>query len=140
MKYQILSERTAPGYAVKINHPKDVLPILKRYRKHKQELFLATTLDANHQVINTRIISIGLVNRTVVHPREVFADAITDRAVAIILSHNHPSGNVDPSLEDHEVTARMKKAGEILGINILDHVIIGNAGDDYYSFEEHSQM
>lgn len=139
MRYQIISERSA-GYAVKIKHPQDVVPILKRYRKQKQEVFIVITLDAAHQVICTRIISVGLVNRTVVHPREIFAPSISDRACAVILAHNHPSGSTDPSPEDHEVTRRMKEAGEILGIKVLDHVIISGSGSEYYSFEEHRQM
>lgn len=138
MRYQIISERSA-GYAVKIKHPQDVVPILKRYRKQKQEVFIVITLDGAHQVICTRIVSVGLVNRTVVHPREVYAPAISDRSVAVILAHNHPSGSLEPSPEDHEVTRRMKDAGEILGITVLDHIILGK-GSDYYSFQEQGQM
>ena len=81
-----------------------------------------------------RIVSIGLINRTIVHPREVYADAIVDRATAIIVCHNHPSGNLEPSDEDTAVTGQLKEAGEILGIKLLDHVIFAVSG--YYSFLE----
>ena len=76
----------------------------------------------------------GILNRTIVHPREVFAEPITKRAAAIIVAHNHPSGNVDPSPEDREITNRLKAAGETLGIPLLDHIIFGVKG--YFSFVE----
>ena len=138
MKYQYLSERSA-NYSIKVTNPKDVLPVLRRYRNYKQEAFLCITLDGSHNIITVRIISIGLLNRTLVHPREVFADAITDRAAAIILAHNHPSGNVEPSEEDIQITKRMKDAGSILGIEILDHIIIGKILD-YFSFLEEGKI
>jgi DNA repair protein RadC len=76
----------------------------------------------------------GLVNRTIVHPREVYADPLTDRASSIIVAHNHPSGNVDPSPEDRDITKRLKEAGEILGIPILDHLVFSS--ESFYSFLE----
>ena len=134
MKYQFLSERSA-NYSIKVTNPKDVLPVLRRYRNYKQEAFICITLDGAHQVITVRIISIGTINRTLVHPREIFAGAINDRAAAIILCHNHPSGNTEPSTEDIEITDRIKSAGKIMGIEILDHIILGKV-PDYYSFLE----
>ena len=80
------------------------------------------------------MVSVGLVNKTQVHPREVFADPITDRASAIIVAHNHPSGGIAPSKEDVEITAQLKAAGETLGIKLLDHIIFNQK--DYYSFLE----
>ena len=138
MKYQYLSERKEK-YSIKVTNPKDLLPALRRYRNYKQEAFLCITLDGSHNIITVRIISIGLLNRTLVHPREVFVGAIEDRAAAIILCHNHPSGNVEPSEEDIQITKRMKDAGEILGIAILDHIIIGKI-PDYYSFLESGKI
>ncbi len=80
----------------------------------------------------------GLVNKTQVHPREVFADPLTDRAAAIIIAHNHPTGNVTPSKDDVEITRGLKTAGETLGIRVLDHIIFSRRG--YYSFLENNEL
>jgi len=118
----------------KIKQPSDILPALQKYVKRKQEEFIVVTLDGVHSIIKVRSITKGLVNKTVLHPREVFRPAIQDNATAIILAHNHPSGNVDPSAEDGAVTKRLRAAGEILGIAVLDHLIVGSRG--YYSYLE----
>jgi DNA repair protein RadC len=76
--------------------------------------------------------------QTLVHPREVFADPLADRAAAVVAAHNHPSGNVEPSSEDREITDRLYRAGEVLGIPLLDHVIFGSRG--YYSFLEEGEL
>jgi DNA repair protein RadC len=136
MIYQIVSERHAPAY--KIGGPGDAFSVLKRYASAKTERFIVITLDGAHQVKATRIISMGLVNRTIVHAREVFYPAITDHAVAIIIAHNHPSGLLEPSSEDFDITRRLSDAGELLGIPVLDHVIISKSG--YYSLVEHGLM
>ena len=85
-------------------------------------------------MIETRIITVGLLNHSLVHPREVFADAIADRAASVILIHNHPSGSVEPSPQDLAVTDQIARAGEILGIPVLDHLIV--AKDGYTSMKE----
>ena len=85
-------------------------------------------------MLHIRVVSVGLVNRTIVHPREVFADPLKDRAAAVICCHNHPSGNTTPSPEDREVTKTLKEAGETLGIQLLDHIIFSDRG--YFSFLE----
>ena len=85
--------------------------------------------------MEVRVITIGLVDQSHVHPREVFSDVIVDRASAVIIAHNHPSGQLDPSREDAEVTQRIKVAGDILGIELLDHIVFTQEG--YYSFAEH---
>lgn len=136
MIYELVSERHAPPY--KVSRPQDIYTVLKRYANARTERFLCLTLDGAHQVIKANIISIGLVNRTVVHPREVFYPAIIQNACAVILSHNHPSGCLDPSPEDREITDRLRQASEVLGIALLDHVIIGRTG--YYSFVEHGLL
>ncbi len=87
-----------------------------------------------NEVITTRVVSVGLVNKTQAHPREVFADSITDRASAIIVAHNHPSGKLVPSKEDIEMTVQLKAGGETLGIRLLDHIIFNRM--NYYSFLE----
>lgn len=122
----------------RIGFPKDVLPLISHYSDRKQEYFLCLSLNGAHEVLALRVVSIGLVNRALVHPREVFADPLSDRAAAVVIAHNHPSGNTDPSSEDRQVTDKIKKASEVLGINLLDHIIF--SGDGYYSFLEHGQI
>ena len=122
----------------RITHPAEVLPVIQHYADRKQEHFLCVSLNGAHEVIACRVVSIGLVNRTVVHPREVFADPLTDRAAAVVVAHNHPSGNVQPSPDDRDVTARLRSAGDILGVSVLDHIVFGTRG--YYSFLEHGEL
>lgn len=119
----------------KIESPSDIFSYVRHYSSHQQEHFIAIMLNGNHEVIGSKVITIGLLNRTVVHPREVFAPAIEMRAAAIAIVHNHPSGNLEPSEEDKLITNRLVDAAKIVGIQILDHVIFSNIG--YYSFLEH---
>lgn len=98
------------------------------------ECFQVLLLDAKHRPVREVRVSTGILNGSLVHPREVFAPAIAERAAAVILVHNHPSGDPTPSREDREVTGRIRTAGEILGIPVLDHVIIGDC--TFYSFRE----
>lgn len=123
---------------LKISFPADVLPLIRHYADRKQEHFICVSLNGSNEVIAERVISIGLVSKTQVHPREVFADSITDRASAIIVAHNHPSGGVDPSKEDIAITKQLKSAGEILGIKLLDHIIFNHK--IHYSFLENSDL
>ncbi len=118
----------------RIRMPTDVLPTIRHYADRDQELFLCLALNGANEILSSRVISIGLVNRTLVHPREVFAEAITLKSTSIIVAHNHPSGCLEPSGEDKEVTRRLKAAGEILGIVLLDHLIFSQTG--YFSFVE----
>lgn len=119
---------------LKISFPPDVLPLIRHFGDRKQEHFICISLNGANEVIAHRVVSVGLVNKTQVHPREVFADPITDRASAIIVAHNHPSGELKPSKEDTEITKQLKAAGETLGIKLLDHIIFNQK--DYYSFLE----
>ena len=123
---------------VKISFPPDVLPIIRHYADRKQEHFICVSLNGANEVITSRVVSVGLVNKTQAHPREVFADPITDRASAVIVAHNHPSGELKPSGEDIEVTLQLKSAGEMLGIRLLDHIIFNHK--EHYSLLEHEQM
>ncbi len=122
----------------RIRVPADVLPVVQHYADRKQELFIAVSLNGAHEVIASRVISIGLVNRTLVHPREVYADAVVDRAAALVAAHNPPSGRVEPSSEDREVTRKLAQAGETLGIRLLDHIVFTT--DAYYSFLENAEL
>lgn len=111
-----------------ISSPGDIGSLLDEYRFKKQEYFLLVTLDGAHQVIEVREITVGLVNRSLAHPREVFRPAIADSAAAIVVAHNHPSGSIEVSTEDKEVTRRLVDAGELIGIPLLDHVIVSKRG------------
>ena len=113
---------------------RDVIPLIEEYRHAKQEHFLSLTLDGSGYLIQRRIVTIGTLNSSLVHPREGFAPAIEERAASIIVAHNHPSGSVQPSQEDHNVTRRLRQSGELLGIPLLDHIIISSAGE--VSFKE----
>lgn len=119
---------------MKIETPADVLPLIRHYGDRKQEHFISVTINGANEVINVRVVSIGLIDRTPVHPREVFADAVVDRASGIIVAHNHPAGRLEPSSLDTEVTQQLKKAGELMGIPLLDHIIFNRNG--YFSFLE----
>ena len=118
-----LGRRVFMPRGTRIRSPQDAFAAVRHVGDRNQEHFLVLTLNGAHELIRANLVSIGLVNRTVIHPREVYAPALEDRAAAIIVAHNHPSGNVDPSLDDEEVTDRLKEAGEILGIRLLDHVV-----------------
>lgn len=123
---------------LKISFPADVLPLIRHYADRKQEHFICVSINGAKEVIKSRVVSVGLVNKTQVHPREVFADPITDWASAIIVAHNHPAGSLTPSNKDIEITKQLKSAGETLGIRLLDHIIFNHKG--YYSFLEHSGL
>ena len=112
--------------------------LLAPYSTEQQEHFIVITLDGAHKVKNSRVVSKGILNRTLVHPREVFRCAILDNAAAIVIAHNHPSGVLDPSPDDLEVTQRLRKAGDIIGIEIIDHIIFGFGG--YRSMHEHGEL
>jgi DNA repair protein RadC len=97
-----------------------------RFRGKKKEYVIALLLDGKNRVIREVPISEGSLNQSIVHPREVFNPAVRDSAAAIILVHNHPTGDPSPSREDLELTRRLKEAGELMGIRVLDHLIIGD--------------
>ena len=107
-----------------IDTPEKAVAQLADIRDKKQEYFVCLTLDGANRLIAKRIITIGTLTASLVHPREVFADAITDRAASIIVAHNHPSGSLVSSTADQEVTARLKQTGVLLGVPLIDHVIV----------------
>jgi DNA repair protein RadC len=98
------------------------------------ELFLAVLLDVKHRPVGERRVSAGILDGSLIHPREVFVAAIRERAAAVILVHNHPSGDPAPSVQDREATQRLRAAGGLLGIPVVDHVIVGDGM--YFSFRE----
>ena len=119
---------------VKITCAKDVLPLVAEIAGKLQEHFVCISLNGANEVIEKRVVTIGLLNKSPVHPREVFADVIADRAAAVIFVHNHPSGELQPSEADLSIHRQLTEAGEILGIQVLDHVIVTRKG--YYSLGE----
>lgn len=123
-----LSKRYLIKQNKQISSSQDIYNELQEYKNKKQEYFLTITLDGANHIIQTRVISIGTLNRSLIHPREVFADAITDRAASIIIAHNHPSGILEASQEDILVTSRLKESAKLLGIELLDHIIISKDG------------
>jgi len=123
---------------IKIETPADLLPQIRHYADRKQEHFLCATINGANEVINIRVVSIGLIDRSPVHPREVFANAISDRACAIIVGHNHPNGPLEPSTNDLDVTRQLKAAGEVVGISLLDHIIFNRSC--YFSLLENGLL
>jgi len=119
----------------KITSPQDVSAlVMEDMRYYKKEYFKIILLDTKNKVIDIITISIGSLNSSIVHPREVFLEAVKKSSASIVLLHNHPSGEVQPSREDINITQRLIKAGEIMGIKVLDHIIIGDG--KYLSFKE----
>ena len=117
-----------------ISCPKDVFEYMADMQYLKQEQFRIVILNTKNKIVNQKIISQGTINATLVSPREVFNAAIKNMAANIILVHNHPSGDPEPSEEDKKITTMVSNAGKIIGISILDHIIIGR--NNYYSFKE----
>ena len=122
------------GIAPSITRPADAVALLTDIKEAKKEHFIAMFLNARAQLICRETVSVGSLNASLVHPREVFAPAIGSSAASVILAHNHPSSDVTPSREDIDLTRRMVQAGEIMGIEVLDHLIIG--ADRFLSMKE----
>lgn len=112
----------------------DVIPLISSLAGKKQEYFISITLNGGNRLISKRVVTIGLLDQALVHPREVFAEAIRERAAKVIVAHNHPAGDNAPSKEDIKVTENLAQAASILGIEFLDHIIITETG--YFSFRE----
>ncbi len=117
-----------------ISAPGDALSMLSDIKDQQREHFLCLYLNARNQVIHKEVVSIGSLSSAIVHPREVFRTAVSQAAASVILAHNHPSGDVSPSQDDINLTRRLVQAGEIMGIDVLDHLIIGS--DDFLSLKE----
>ncbi len=123
-----------------VTRSQDLAPLLEDYFKgHDREEMLAVLLDAKHKIIGLHTISIGSMSLSIVHPRETFKAAIVGQAAAIILAHNHPSGDPTPSQEDRQLTLRLRECGTLLGIPVLDHLVIGDAGR-YASFADRGEL
>ena len=121
-----------------IKQPPDIIPYIKHYSIEPKEHFVCISLNGAHEIIQIHVTSIGTQNKTLVHPREIFSTAVKENAAAIILCHNHPSGNCEPSAQDIETTGVLCEGSKLLGITVLDHIRI--AGDSYFSFAEHKLL
>lgn len=123
---------------VKLNRPDIVFEYYKDLKNLSQEHFYCLYLDSKNKVLKEKLLFVGTVNHSMVHPREVFKEAYLSNAVSIICIHNHPSGDVFPSKEDEMITNNLKEIGKFLDVKIIDHIIIGN--DAYYSFLENDKI
>jgi DNA repair protein RadC len=129
-----LARRYLLKATLKIECADDVLPLLADITGKSQEHFVCISLNGANEVIEKRTVTVGLLDRSQVHPREVFADVIVDHAAAVIFAHNHPSGDLRPSDADLKTQEQLVQAAKILGIRVLDHVIVSKKG--YFSFQE----
>ena len=121
-----------------INAPKDVIPFLQHYTLMPTEHFITVTVNGAKEILSTRVVSVGTINKALIHPREVFANAVSEYASGIICCHNHPCGQCYPSNADIDSTKILQKAAKILVIVFMDHIIITK--EDYFSFLEHGML
>jgi DNA repair protein RadC len=129
-----LARRHLVKDSIKITVAQDILPLVSDIAGRQQEYFVCISLNGANEVIEKRIVTIGLLDKSPIHPREVFADVIADRAAAVIFAHNHPSGELQPSEADQRIHEQLTEAARILGIRVLDHIIVSKKG--YFSFQE----
>ena len=135
IEVKAIREKTILYDTRKINSPLDAANLARKFLEHSdREKLVLCCLDTKNQPLSISTVSIGSLNSSIVHPREVYKAAILSNAASIILFHNHPSGDPTPSDEDVNITKRIKEAGDIIGINVLDHIIVGN--DSYTSLKE----
>ena len=124
----------------KISNPYDAYRLIKNFLVDSdREKFVVVCLDTKNQPVSIEVVSIGTVNSSMVHPREVFKAAVLSNASKIICFHNHPSGSTNFSKEDEVITERLQKCGEILGVELVDHIVIGD-DDKYFSFKENFKI
>lgn len=138
-KVSLVRDSSLPVDSHMIGSPTDACTILRAFiGEADREHFIVLLLDTRNRVIGINTVSIGHLNANVVHPREVMKPAILSNAAGLILCHNHPSGNPEPSQEDIGITERLKQAGELLGIPVMDHLILGES--TFYSFKERGRL
>lgn len=130
--------RTAGRATKRATRPQDVFEVVKHYFDPEQERFIVVGVNGAGEIAYSKVVTIGLLDRTLIHPREVFSDAIKMRCSGIFVAHNHPSSYVEPSNADIMSTERLKQAGELLGIQLLDHIVFSE--NEYYSFREHGEL
>jgi DNA repair protein RadC len=126
--FELARRALGPAPGAEMARPEDVVPWLAQWRDARREHFVAFDLNARHQLLARRLVSLGSLSASIVHPREVFQPAVAGSAAGLIVAHNHPSGDPEPSPEDVAVTRRLRDAGELLGIELIDHVVIAGRG------------
>ena len=126
-------DKTKPLYTIE-----DILPYLKFIRTKRQEYIICLSLDSGNRLIARRVVTIGTLTSSLVHPREVFAGPLKDRAASVVIAHNHPSGDPEPSKADISSTQQLVAAGILLGIHLKDHIIVSKEG--HYSFRSHHML
>jgi len=136
MYYDIVSTRKRK--TMKINKPIDIYNAIKRYGNQKQEYFIVITLNSVKDIIAIHIATIGLVNQTIIHAREIFKHVFLDNAVGLIIAHNHPSKELKPSADDIDITKHISEVSKIMGIHFLDHLIINKK--TFYSFRQNGKI
>lgn len=136
---QVVKEKSVLYKQRKVSSPGDAYELVREFLENlDREHFVVAYLDVKNQPTAIHTISVGTLSASLVHPREVFKTAIACNAASIILSHNHPSGEIQPSLEDIGITKRLVEVGDILGIKVMDHIVVGD--DCYYSFKEENKI
>ncbi len=129
----------SPGDRVQFDGPEDVAAyLMPQYGSRSVEHFGIVLLDTKHRVLRTRVLSVGTLDASLVHPREVFREATLGGAAAIVLFHNHPSGDPVPSRDDVALTTRLVRAGDLMGVDVIDHIIVADAC--YCSFKETGRL
>lgn len=124
-----------------LDSPQAVVELMaKELAQYDREVLCILNMKTDGQVINMNIVSVGTVNSSLVNPREVFKSSILSNASGIIAIHNHPSGNIKPSREDRNITKRLKECGELMGIELLDHIIIGGTNGKMFSFKSENML
>ena len=131
-KNEVISENAPAWVTAKCSSSDNVFELFRDLTREAKEHFVALHLDSKNRIICYDTVSVGSLSASIVHPREVYKAALLSSAAAVLLIHNHPSGETTPSREDIEITQRLKAAGDLLGIRVLDHIILGERG--YYSF------
>jgi DNA repair protein RadC len=133
---QVFSAKTRRSHYLRDS--KSVLFYLEQFREKRQEHLITLSLDSLSRLITRRVVTIGLLDIALAHPREVFADPLSDRAARVIIAHNHPSGEARPSKRDIKMTQQLVAAGQLLGLPLHDHIILGT--QRYFSFRDSSLM
>jgi DNA repair protein RadC len=132
MKTVMVREDAPSWVTTRFTSPEMLFELFRDLKNETKEHFITLHLDGKNRIVCKEVVSIGSLNQSIVHPREVFKTALLSNAAAIVLIHNHPTGDTTPSSEDKSITKRLCEAGEILGIKVLDHIIIGE--DSFLSF------
>lgn len=133
-----LGRRRSAFINARVQKPSDILPYISNFAYKQTEHFIVVSLSGAHEILNQKVIAVGNSSLAIVHPREVYFEAVRRRASAVIVAHNHPSGDPNPSGEDIRTTERLLNGAELLGLSLLDHIIVSR--EKYFSFMEHGLL